>query len=107
MRDGLSVLRAWRGAGIATPILILSARGAWHERVEGIDAGADDYLPKPFRMEELLARVRALIRRASGVAAPELHCGPVTLDTRSGRGNDGGARTEEETSEPQSINRTP
>jgi len=85
MRDGLSVLRAWRGAGIAMPILILSARGAWHERVSGIDAGADDYLPKPFRMEELLARVRALIRRSSGHAAPELRCGPVVLDTRSGR----------------------
>lgn len=91
MRDGLSVLRAWRGAGITTPILILSARGAWHERVEGIDAGADDYLPKPFRMEELLARVRALIRRSSGQAAPELRCGPVALDTRSGRVTVGGA----------------
>lgn len=85
MRDGLSVLRAWRASGIAVPILILSARGAWHERVEGIDAGADDYLAKPFRMEELLARVRALIRRASGQAAPELRCGPVALDTRTGR----------------------
>lgn len=91
MRDGLSVLRAWRGAGITMPILILSARGAWHERVEGIDAGADDYLPKPFRMEELLARVRALIRRSSGQAAPELRCGPVVLDTRSGRVTVGGA----------------
>ncbi len=91
MRDGLSVLRAWRAAGIATPILILSARGAWHERVEGIDAGADDYLPKPFRIEELLARVRALIRRSSGRATPEMRCGPVVLDTRSGRVTVGGA----------------
>lgn len=84
-RDGLSVLRAWRAAGLTVPVLILSARGVWHERVAGIDAGADDYLVKPFRMEELLARVRALIRRSAGHAAAELSCGPVTLDTRSGR----------------------
>jgi two-component system OmpR family response regulator len=61
--DGLSVLRRWRGAGQRFPVLILTARGDWHERVEGIDAGADDYLPKPFRMEELIARLRALVRR--------------------------------------------
>lgn len=83
--DGLTLLRRWRAAGIATPILILTARGTWHERVQGIDAGADDYLPKPFRMEELLARLRALIRRASGFAQPELRCGPVTLDARAAR----------------------
>jgi two-component system OmpR family response regulator len=83
--DGLSVLRAWREAGNAVPVLILTARGAWTERVEGIDAGADDYLPKPFQMEELLARVRALIRRASGLGTVELRCGPVVLDTRANR----------------------
>ncbi|TWB34550.1 response regulator transcription factor [Nitrospirillum pindoramense] len=85
VRDGLSVLRAWRAVGIKVPVLILTARGTWQEKVEGIDAGADDYLAKPFRMEELLARVRALIRRAGGLAAAELRCGPVALDTRTGR----------------------
>lgn len=84
-RDGLSVLRAWREAGRTMPVLILTARGTWQEKVEGMDAGADDYLAKPFRMEELLARLRALIRRAGGQAAPELTCGPVSLDTRTGR----------------------
>lgn len=83
--DGLGVLRRWRADGRTMPVLVLTARGAWHERVEGIDAGADDYLGKPFRMEELLARVRALIRRAGGHASTLLKCGPVTLDTRSGR----------------------
>ncbi|MDR2839465.1 MAG: response regulator transcription factor [Azonexus sp.] len=83
--DGLSVLRQWRAAGRNLPVLILTARGEWHERVAGIDAGADDYLPKPFHMEELLARLRALIRRAGGQAANELTCGPLTLDTRSAR----------------------
>ena len=83
--DGLTLLRAWREAGNATPVLVLTARGTWHEKVEGIDSGADDYVAKPFRMEEVLARLRALIRRASGQAAPELRCGAVTLDPRSGR----------------------
>ena len=80
--DGLSVLRRWRGAGQRFPVLILTARGDWHERVEGIDAGADDYLPKPFRMEELLARLRALVRRAAGQASPVLRVGDLQLDTR-------------------------
>jgi two-component system OmpR family response regulator len=80
--DGLSVLRRWRAAGQRFPVLILTARGDWHERVEGIDAGADDYLPKPFRMEELMARLRALVRRAAGQASPVLEVGVLSLDTR-------------------------
>lgn len=80
--DGLTLLRGWREAGLATPVLVLTARGSWHEKVQGIDGGADDYMAKPFRVEEVLARLRALIRRASGQAAPELRCGPVTLDPR-------------------------
>ncbi len=83
--DGLSVLRRWREAGRAMPVLILTARDGWHEKVAGIDAGGDDYLAKPFHMEELLARLRALIRRAQGLASPLLVCGAVALDTRSGR----------------------
>lgn len=83
--DGLTALRSWRKAGNTLPVLILTARDQWHEKVAGIDAGADDYLAKPFRMEELLVRLRALIRRAQGHAAPELACGGVALDTRTGR----------------------
>jgi two-component system, OmpR family, response regulator len=80
--DGLAVLKRWRSAGRTMPILVLTARGSWAERVEGIDAGADDYLPKPFQMEELLARVRALIRRSVGLGAAVLQAGPLSLDTR-------------------------
>jgi two-component system, OmpR family, response regulator len=80
--DGLSILRKWRANGQRFPVLILTARGDWHERVEGIDAGADDYLPKPFRMEELLARLRALVRRSAGQASAVLVNGPLVLDTR-------------------------
>ncbi len=83
--DGLTVLQRWRAAGRTMPVLILTARDAWHEKVAGIDAGADDYLTKPFHMEELLARVRALIRRAAGQADTRLACGPVVLDTRASR----------------------
>ena len=83
--DGITVLKKWRAAGRKMPVLILTARDGWHDKVAGIDAGADDYLAKPFHMEELLARLRALIRRASGHAVTELACGPLTLDTRNGR----------------------
>jgi two-component system, OmpR family, response regulator len=83
--DGLTLLRRWREAGQAMPVLVLTARGSWHEKVQGIDGGADDYMAKPFRMEELLARLRALIRRSSGQSNPELRCGPLVLDSRSGK----------------------
>jgi len=83
--DGLSVLKRWRAEDRRMPVLVLTARGAWSERVEGIDAGADDYLAKPFAMEELMARVRALIRRAAGHAAPVLTAGPLAVDTRQMR----------------------
>ena len=83
--DGLTVLRRWRAGGRTMPVLILTARDGWNEKVAGIDAGADDYLTKPFHMEELLARLRALIRRAGGHASAELRCGPLTLDTRNSR----------------------
>jgi two-component system OmpR family response regulator len=84
-RDGLSVLEAWRRAGRKFPVLILTARDRWSDKVQGIDVGADDYLTKPFHMEELLARLRALMRRAAGHVTSELVCGPVRLDTRSSR----------------------
>ena len=83
--DGLNLLRRWRQTGILTPVLILTARGTWHEKVQGIDGGADDYVAKPFRIEEVLARIRALIRRASGIAHPELRCGTLALDPRTAR----------------------
>ena len=74
--DGLTLLRRWREAGMTTPVLILTARGSWHEKVQGIDGGADDYMAKPFRIEEVLARLRALMRRASGHVTPVLRAGP-------------------------------
>lgn len=83
--DGLTVLKRWRKAGIATPVMILTARGNWDERVEGIDAGADDYLAKPFRVEELVARTRALVRRAAGHPSPIIELGEISLDTRQVR----------------------
>lgn len=79
--DGLSVLKRWRAAGRQMPVLVLTARGTWSERVEGIDAGADDYLPKPFHMEELVARARALVRRAAGQAGAVQQVGEIMLDT--------------------------
>jgi two-component system, OmpR family, response regulator len=83
--DGVGVLEKWRREGKTTPVLVLTARDSWSDKVSGLDAGADDYLTKPFKMEELLARLRALIRRASGHASAELTCGAVTLDTRTSR----------------------
>lgn len=83
--DGLTLLRRWREAGSKVPVLVLTARGSWHEKVQGIDGGADDYVAKPFRVEEVLARLRALIRRSSGQVNPELRIGPVVLDPRASR----------------------
>jgi len=83
--DGLTILRRWRDAGLTMPVLVLTARGSWHEKVHGIDGGADDYVAKPFRMEEVLARLRALIRRASGQFAAELRCGQIALDPRAAK----------------------
>jgi two-component system, OmpR family, response regulator len=83
--DGLTVLRSWRDSALTVPVLVLTARGSWHEKVKGIDDGADDYVAKPFQMEEVLARLRALIRRASGQPRPALSCGAVTLDPRMTR----------------------
>jgi two-component system OmpR family response regulator len=83
--DGLTVLDRWRKEGKVTPVLVLTARDSWSDKVAGLDAGADDYLAKPFQSQELIARLRALIRRASGNASSELIAGDVRLDTRSGR----------------------
>jgi two-component system OmpR family response regulator len=83
--DGVAVLQGWRRAGKTMPVLILTARDRWSDKVAGFDAGADDYVVKPFHVEELLARVRALLRRAAGHATSELICGPVRLDTRASR----------------------
>jgi two-component system OmpR family response regulator len=85
LMDGISVLRKWRAEQRTMPVLILTARDDWHDKVSGIDAGADDYVTKPFHLQELLARVRALIRRASGVADATLRCGKLELDTRTSR----------------------
>ncbi len=83
--DGLTVLDRWRKEGRTTPVLLLTARDSWSDKVAGLDAGADDYLAKPFQTEELIARLRALIRRSTGNASSELTAGDVRLDTRSGR----------------------
>jgi two-component system OmpR family response regulator len=83
--DGLTVLRRWRESGLAMPVLVLTARDSWHEKVQGIDGGADDYVAKPFRMEEVLARLRALIRRASGQVTSEMRCGALALDARAAK----------------------
>src|SRR5258706_14326339 len=81
--DGLTLLERWRAGGIVVPVLVLTARGSWSDKVRGIDGGADDYVTKLFRMEELLARLRALIRRSSGQLTPELRYGAVALDPRT------------------------
>ena len=83
--DGMTVLEHWREAGQAMPVLILTARDRWSDKVAGFDAGADDYLAKPFRMEELLARLRAVIRRSGGHASPVIECGKLRIDTRANR----------------------
>lgn len=83
--DGISILKQWRDQGIATPVIILTARSNWSEKVIGIDSGADDYLSKPFQMEELLARLRAVIRRAAGHPNPVLKCGKIELHTTAGK----------------------
>ena len=83
--DGMSVLERWRRDGRAMPVLILTARDRWSEKVAGFDAGADDYVTKPFQAEEVLARIRALLRRAAGHASAELSCGPLTVDTRTAK----------------------
>jgi two-component system OmpR family response regulator len=88
--DGLTVLRRWRESGLAFPVVVLTARGSWHEKVQGIDGGADDYVAKPFRMEEVMARLRALIRRASGQLSIELRCGAIALDPRAAKVTVGG-----------------
>jgi two-component system OmpR family response regulator len=84
-QDGISVLKKWRNEGIDTPVLILTARDGWSDRVDGLDAGADDYMTKPFNMSELAARVRAMLRRASGQTNPLFEKGDITFDTRTGR----------------------
>ncbi|MEM8826428.1 MAG: response regulator transcription factor [Pseudomonadota bacterium] len=89
--DGLTILDRWRKAEKTMPVLVLTARDSWSDKVAGLDAGADDYLGKPFKMEELIARLRALIRRSAGLASSELEAGDVRLDTRSGRVTKGGA----------------
>jgi len=83
--DGLSVLESWRRDGRNMPVLILTARDRWSDKVAGIDAGADDYVAKPFHVEEILARVRALLRRSAGHAKSELECGSLRLDTKMAR----------------------
>jgi two-component system OmpR family response regulator len=83
--DGISVLDSWRRNGKKMPVLILTARDRWSDKVQGFDAGADDYVAKPFHMEEVLARIRALLRRATGHATNLITCGPVSLDARTGR----------------------
>jgi two-component system OmpR family response regulator len=83
--DGISILKKWRDNGIDTPVLILTARDGWSEKVTGLDAGADDYVPKPFQIEEVLARIRALIRRAAGQASPEISIQGLTLNSASSK----------------------
>lgn len=83
--DGLSVLHRWREQHVSVPVLVLTARARWHDKLAGFNAGADDYLTKPFQLEEVVLRVRALIRRSAGHAHPVLQCGDLSLDVNSGR----------------------
>lgn len=85
LRDGISILKEWRSTGVSTPVLILTARDGWSDRVDGLDAGADDYLTKPFHLPELAARVRATLRRSSGRTNPMFERDGVVFDTRHGR----------------------
>jgi DNA-binding response OmpR family regulator len=85
VKSGISVLNEWRAAGRTLPVLILTARDGWSDKVEGFRAGADDYLTKPFRVEELVMRLRALARRAAGHAAPRVTCGPLSYDAQTGQ----------------------
>ncbi len=89
-RDGISVLKEWRAANIGIPVLLLTARDGWTDRVDGLDAGADDYMSKPFHMPELSARVRAMLRRQSGRSNPQFQKGTIAFDLRSGRATDNG-----------------
>jgi len=89
--DGLTLLHRWRAAGMSAPVLVLTARGSWHDKVVGIDSGADDYVAKPFAMEEVLARIRGLIRRAGGHTSGDLRSGSISLDARAARVTLGGA----------------
>jgi two-component system OmpR family response regulator len=84
-KDGITILKEWRGGGVETPVLILTARDGWTDRVDGLDAGADDYMSKPFHMPELSARIRALLRRRAGMTNPIFSKGSVEFDTRSQR----------------------
>jgi two-component system OmpR family response regulator len=88
--DGVTVLQRWRADGLTLPVLVLTARGRWPEKLAAFSAGADDYLTKPFEMQEVIVRLRALMRRAAGAATPELSCGPLSLDTTSGAVTVGG-----------------
>jgi two-component system OmpR family response regulator len=83
--DGISVLGRWRESGRSMPVMVLTARARWAEKSQAFNAGADDYVTKPFEMEEVITRIRALIRRAAGHASPEITCGPLRIDTMAGR----------------------
>ena len=85
LKDGVTILQDWRKAGRTMPVIALTARDRWNDKVQAFDAGADDYVTKPFHMEEVLARVRAVVRRAAGHASSTISCGPVTIDTGAGR----------------------
>jgi len=89
--DGLSILHRWREQGVRLPVLVLTARSRWHDKLAGFNAGADDYLTKPFQLEEVVLRIRALIRRSAGHAHPTLRCGKLTLDSNNARFSLGGA----------------